>query len=126
MTGAGRRVQLPLIRVGGWRSRAACTERVAERLWDDRLDDPETDKQRDQRHTQAKAVCNLQCPVRQQCSDEVNVKVDEGIRGGHLLPPLHGQHTPEEAKLHELLRKGWPLDQAAPAVARLFSGEKAS
>lgn len=106
------RRDLPLIRVGGWRARAACTERVMERLWDDRIDG-ESDKQRAARHERGKAVCNNECPVRAKCSAEADWRIDEGIRGGHLLPTLGSTLSPGEEETLRLLRAGWPLDAAA-------------
>lgn len=119
------RRDLPLIRIGGWRTKAACADRVSELLWDDRVEG-ETDEQREARHSKGKAVCNRQCTVRAQCSEEVDWRIDEGIRGGHKLPTHGVQHTAEEAELAKLLRSGWPLDQAARAVARPPGDEKAS
>lgn len=118
------RRRLPLIPLGGWRAKAACTARVKEMLWDDRVDG-ETDGQRDARHAQAQAVCNHDCPVRARCSDEVNWRIDEGVRGGHLLPALNGQHTEEEEFLLSLLQKGWPLDQAVRAQERRVQAAEA-
>lgn len=119
------RRNLPLIPVGGWRTKAACTARVQEMLWDDRVDG-ESDEQREERHTKGKDVCRNECPVREKCAAEADWRTDEGIRGGHKLPTLGIQHTAEEAELASLLRRGIPLDQAA-GLARLRAGaEKAS
>lgn len=117
------RRDLPLIPVGGWRTKAACTDRVGEMLWDDRLDH-ETDKQRDARHVKAKTVCRTECPVRVKCAEEADWRIDEGIRGGHKLPTLWGQRTPADDELSRLLRKGVPLDQAAYRAARQPVGDE--
>lgn len=122
---SAHRVDLPLIPLEGWRAKAACPPRMKEMLWDDRVDD-ETDAQRDVRHGKAMDVCNRECLVREECGDKVDVKHDDGVRGGHLLPSLWAQHTPEESKLLELLRKGWTLDQAVRASRRLRRASKAS
>jgi hypothetical protein len=106
------RVDLPFIPLGGWRTQAACTRRVNEMLWDDHVEG-ETPKQREARHTEAKSICNTLCPVRAQCSAEVNWKVDEGIRGGHKLPTLNTHRTWAEDQMLRLLRKGCTLDEAA-------------
>lgn len=119
------RIDLPLIPLDSWRARAVCTERLKEQLWDDRVEG-ETDAQRDARHGRGMAVCNVSCPVREECGDSVDVKYDEGVRGGHLLPSLHAQHTPEESELLRLLQKGWPLDDAARASRRHRRASKAS
>lgn len=111
------RIDLPLIPLGGWRTKAACTERVTEMLWDDRVEH-ESDKQRLERHRQAKEIC-LGCTVRTKCSDEADWSTDEGIRGGHKLPSLDSQRTPAESEMLRLLRKGWSLDQAAGLTAGL-------
>lgn len=122
---SAHKADLPPIPMGGWRLQSACTARVNEMLWDERVDG-ETDEQRAERHTVARSICDLRCPVREQCGNAVDLKYDEGIRGGHRLPPLHAQLTPSETELTRLLRKGWPLDQAAQAVERRFGVEKAS
>lgn len=119
------RKDLPLIGVGGWRTQAACTERVREMLWDDRLEG-ESDDHRDERHGKAMAVCNRVCTVREQCGDGVDPKIDEGVRGGHRLPTLHAIHTAAESELLRLLGRGFPLDQAARGAQRVQSREKAS
>lgn len=81
--GQGHRVDLPLIRTGGWRVQAACVEKVNDRLWDDRVDG-EKDVHREQRHRRAKAIC-ARCPVRNECLADVDWDVDAGIRGGFLI-----------------------------------------
>ena len=122
---SAHKADLPPIPVGGWRLQAVCTTHVNEMLWDERVDG-ETDDERVERHAVAKSICYLRCPVREQCGNSVDVKYDEGIRGGHRLPPLHGQLTPAEVEMSRLLRKGWPLDQAARAADRLAGDSKAS
>lgn len=108
------RRDLPLIPLGGWRAQAACPERMSEMLWDDQVEG-ESEAQRRERHRQAKAICNNVCPVREQCSEAVDWRIDDGVRGGHVLPPLWSTHSMREAEMARLLRKGLPLDLAARA-----------
>ena len=116
---SARRIERSFIPLGGWRMKAACTARVKELLWDDKVDG-ETKEQRRKRHEEAKVVCNTQCPVRSQCSDEVDWKTDEGIRGGHKIPSLEDHRTRVEAETLRLLRKGYTLDSAS--VLALLAG----
>lgn len=108
------RQDLPFIPRDDWRARAACTKRVNDMLWDDKVE-YESEKHRRRRHDEAKEICWTQCPVRQECADDVDWRHDEGIRGGHRLPSLDAQRTREDTEMLRLLRKGWSLDAAARA-----------
>lgn len=66
-----------------WRALAACAGHP-EPLWDESVYG-ETRPQQIARHNDAVAICGT-CPVRSQCLADVNWSIDEGVRGGRLLP----------------------------------------
>lgn len=71
-----------LIRPEGWRALAACNGHpsLPANTWDDSLQDgPEPG--RTERIAAAVAVCKT-CPVRVPCLDDVDLRFDEGVRGG--------------------------------------------
>lgn len=74
---------------GNWRARAACFKhpRLKPSTWDDTCG-REPDDVRTQRIAAAKTVCRTECPVRQQCLDDVDLRHDEGVRGGEDLRDL--------------------------------------
>lgn len=66
-----------------WREHAACAGND-EPLWDETVyGESRTDQTA--RHKAAKAICKG-CPVTSQCWAAVNWSIDEGVRGGRLLP----------------------------------------
>lgn len=78
----------PELTAGNWRNRAACHNhpRLKPTAWDDDLVGVrETAKNREKRIKAAKTVCRTECPVRQQCLDDVDLDYDEGVRGGEDL-----------------------------------------
>lgn len=81
----GRRKSFTFIPLESWRQQAACVEQVHEQLWDDKVDG-EREEHRNERHRRAKAICR-RCEVKVPCRQEVVLGVDEGIRGGEVLPP---------------------------------------
>jgi hypothetical protein len=66
-----------------WRTRAACAGHPTP-LWDESVFG-ETRKQQVARHHAAIAICGT-CPVSSHCLADVDWSVDEGVRGGRLLP----------------------------------------
>lgn len=72
---------------------AACGG-VAEPLWDAAVDG-ETDDERTARHLRALVICR-HCPIRRECAADVDVRHDDGIRGGMVLPTIPDKH-----------RRGW-------------------
>ena len=109
------RQDLPIIPLDSWRAQAACASRVSEKLWDDYLEG-ETQEQTKTRHQKAKAICRNECPVRGKCSNDVDWRIDEGVRGGHVLPALHTNRSRHEEAMFQLLKKGYALDDAARLV----------
>lgn len=64
---------------------AACAGHP-EPLWDAPLDG-EHEIQTTARHARALAVCRS-CPIRSECAAQIDVRVDDGVRGGILLPTI--------------------------------------
>lgn len=122
-------IDLPFIPQDDWRLRAECgkPDLAALQLWDDRLDDFDAEREREKdrraRHEEAKDICRHRCPVRQECSDGVNWRFDEGIRGGHKIPSLDRHRTAEDNIVLRRLRKGWSLDRAASGRAPSYEEE---
>lgn len=112
---------------GGWRDDAACARDTDLTLWDQRVgDDKEPPVEQAARHAKAKAICWSKCPVRDQCAADVDWRLDEGVRGGHVLPLLNAHANPgasaRDKEMVRLLQAGWPLDAAAKAADRLLRG----
>lgn len=108
------RSELPVIPLDDWRTEAVCAQRMGEMLWDDRIPGEESERARAARHREAKAICKTRCPVRAKCAADADWRADEGtIRGGHKLPSLDSHRPKSEEELLHLLRKGYPLDDAA-------------
>lgn len=118
--------RFPLMPVGGWRDHGACSRHTDLNLWDATVGEgQELPADRERRHGQAKAICQSVCPVRAQCADDVDWRLDEGVRGGHVLPTLTaskgGNASARDLELLDLLRRGVPLDEAAPRADDLHS-----
>lgn len=111
--------RFPLIPLDDWRADAECRKHDP-RLWDAGPDKKEPDSVRDHRLAQAKRICHTACPVRKECADDVNPWLDEGVRGGHVLPPAnfvgHRSVSARDVQLSKLLRAGVPLDEAVRRV----------
>lgn len=110
-----------------WRREARCAQQPADpRWWDGHLDG-ETEAERAKRHEIAKAIC-ARCPVSQQCRKAAVPRVDEGIRGGELMPAVRAPKAPKETakttpgrEYKRLLAEGVSADVArllAPVGAR--------
>lgn len=116
-------VRFPFIPRDGWREKAACARSADLTLWDGQRDVGESERARESRQAQAKTTCRAQCPVREACAADVDWRFDEGVRGGHVLPPLNtssrGNASRRDAELARLLRAGVPLDEAAKVADRL-------
>lgn len=56
-------------------------------LWDATVDG-ETAEQRQHRHQAALRIC-ARCPIRRKCAADVDPKLDDGVRGGRILPTIH-------------------------------------
>lgn len=71
-----------------WRNKAACRdhETLLPQAWDDVTCDDngrrETGRQRAMRVAAAKTVCDTECPVKHACLAAVDLRWDEGVRGG--------------------------------------------
>ena len=119
MANAGAQHDLPPIPTESWREDSACRYHDA-RLWWDSFDDMrEGAATREARHAKAAAICGS-CPVRKLCADSFDWRFDDGVRGGHVTPPLFaikGSNGHDRNKrLRELLKAGVPLDDAVRAV----------
>lgn len=66
---------------------SACGGHPFPAWWDSHVDG-EPRHERDWRHEAALYVCRRQCPVREACTADVDRRVDEGVRGGEVLPAL--------------------------------------
>ena len=75
---------LPPLPNAAWRDRGLCATHPTPWLWDAVHHEHEGRKSREHRHEAAKAICG-RCPVRLECSLDVDPQHDEGIRGGRLL-----------------------------------------
>lgn len=79
---------LNFVRPGGWRERAACRRhpQLPPQTWDDSLgaegESRESADGRAKRVAKAIAVCNTECPVKAFCLATVDLRYDEGVRGG--------------------------------------------
>lgn len=119
--------RFPFLPVGGWRDDGACCRHHDATLWDASIaeDGREADSSRERRHTEAKRICWTKCKVRAQCSDAAELGVDEGVRGGHVMPLLiavrTGQGSARDLELIRLMRDGVPLHEAAPQADALPS-----
>lgn len=115
----------PHIPAESWRDDAACAGEDA-RLFDDRLE-RESDEAQEARHGKATSICR-RCPVRLKCGQDIDIELDDGVRGGHVLPPLGARSkknaSHRDRELVRLLQSGWPLELAAPAVARIPRGNQ--
>lgn len=65
---------------------AACAGITAP-LWDATVDG-ESDAERVRRQAAGLRFCG-RCPVRSECLASVDLRHDDGIRGGHVLPTIH-------------------------------------
>lgn len=115
------------IEVGGWRDYGACSRHDDLTLWDAAVgEEKEPSAERERRHAAAKAICWNSCPVRAECAAAVDWHLDEGVRGGHVLPTLtarvNGNASARDLELLDLLQRGIPLDFAAPHADRLARG----
>lgn len=112
--------RFPAIPVESWREEAACAFHKDKTLWDAGPDRQEADRVREARQAQAKKICRTECPVREVCAATVDPRFDEGVRGGHTLPPLNATSrsnaSARDAHLSRLLRAGVPLDEAVRVV----------
>lgn len=122
MPGPTRFTFLP---IGGYRDAAACARHHDVTLWDATVGEGrETESHRDARHAKARAIC-WGCPVRAKCADDVDVDLDDGVRGGHILPLITtGSRSARDIELLRLLKAGVPLDDAARAADRLLHPRK--
>lgn len=117
--------RFPFLPVGGWRDDGACSRHHDLTLWDASVaeDGQEPVESRARRHAEAKRICWTKCEVRAQCSGDVELGVDEGVRGGHVMPLLiavrNGQGSARDVELIRLMRAGVLLDEAAPIADRL-------
>lgn len=80
-----------------WREQAACNNHPRGPLWDETVHG-ETRTQQVARHKAAIRICKG-CPVASECLADVDWSVDEGVRGGVLLP---------YKKTAYRARKDWP------------------
>lgn len=112
--------RFPFLPIGGYRDFAACVRHHDLTLWDATAvdDGREQETARQIRLTEAKRICWTRCPVRTECAADATLGLDEGVRGGHLMPSLNavggGSISARDAELVRLLREGVPLDEAAP------------
>lgn len=69
-----------------WRDDAACANHptLPRETWDDvpSAGVRETHTVRQERVGRAKAVCRTECPVREQCLRDIDLRYDEGVHGG--------------------------------------------
>jgi hypothetical protein len=66
-----------------WQQSAACAGHKLP-LWDESVYG-ESRTEQTARHKDAKVICG-QCPVRSECLADVDWSIDEGVRGGRVLP----------------------------------------
>lgn len=80
---------------GGWRRDARCRKHptLPATTWDDAPGPGhrELTEVRDARIALAKKVCRTECPVRQQCLRDVDLRYDEGVRGGEDLREIKAE-----------------------------------
>lgn len=120
--GMGQQVEFTHIPLEDWRQDAACYGLAPQ--FDDRLGTESVTAQTI-RQRAAKRVCRTKCDVLAECEAAIDPLRDEGVRAGHVLPPLGGSRmTARDKEMRRLLVDGWSLDAAAAAASRF--GRKAS